>query len=45
MQFQIRLAVRLGFGNEAELRSLLARTIACKKMIARLIVRLRADKT
>jgi four helix bundle protein len=45
MQFQIRLAVRLGFGNEAELKSLLARTIACKKMIARLIVRLRADKT
>jgi four helix bundle protein len=45
LQFQIRISCRLGFGNEGELKSLLARTIACKKMIARLIVRLRADKT
>jgi len=45
MQFQIRLAVRLRFGNEAELKYLLARTIACKKMIARLIVQLRTDQS
>ena len=45
MQFQLRISLRLGFGSEGELRSLLARTMACKKMITRLIVRLRTDKT
>ena len=43
LQFQIRIARRLSFGDDAEMRAVLVRVTGCKKMISRLIVSLRAD--
>jgi four helix bundle protein len=41
LQFQIELALELGFGNRDELDSLHTRATDCKKMLARLIASLR----
>ena len=41
LQFQIRLALRLGFGHEAQLVSLEATSTELKVMLSRLIVSLR----
>ncbi len=41
LQYQVELALQLGFGNRAELESLHARATDCKKMLSRLITKLR----
>ncbi len=41
LQFQVELAVQLGFGGRVELESLHARATDCKKMLSRLIASLR----
>jgi four helix bundle protein len=41
LQFQIELAVQLGFGDPAQLEPLHARATDCKKMLSRLIASLR----
>ena len=41
VQFQVRIARRLGMGDAGQLESLHTKATDCKKMVARLIVRLR----
>jgi four helix bundle protein len=43
VQFQVRMARRLGMADSAQLESVHARATECKKMLARLIVRLRSS--